>query len=161
MDVERLILWVVALANLVFFPFFAYLIVVSLAALSAQRKRPMDRTPHFRFQVVVPAHDEAPGIVSTVRSCLQLDYPKDLYEIMVIADNCEDQTAALARQEGANVVERYHPTDRSKGHALKFWFDHLTETRAIDRFDAVVVVDADTVVAHAALAVPLAGIAPS
>jgi cellulose synthase/poly-beta-1,6-N-acetylglucosamine synthase-like glycosyltransferase len=65
---------------------------------------------------------------------------------MVIADNCEDQTATLARQEGATVLERSHLSNRSKGHALKFAFDRLFETGQINQIDALVVIDADTVV---------------
>jgi cellulose synthase/poly-beta-1,6-N-acetylglucosamine synthase-like glycosyltransferase len=145
MDVEPLILWAALLANFVFLPVFVYLIVVSLAALSRTRKLPPDRAPRLRFQVIIPAHDEEAGIAATVRSCRQLDYPGGLFEVVVIADNCADQTAALARQEGATVVERFHTTDRSKGYALKFWFDRLSETGRMEQLDAVVVIDADTV----------------
>jgi cellulose synthase/poly-beta-1,6-N-acetylglucosamine synthase-like glycosyltransferase len=146
MDVEPLILWIVVLANLAFFPFYAYLIIVSLAALFSTTKRPLDRVPQTRFQVMIPAHDEEAGISSTVRSCLELDYPQALFEVVVIADNCVDQTASLAQQQGATVVERFDASDRSKGFALKFWFDRLIDTGRIDDLDAIVVIDADSVV---------------
>src|SRR5437868_5938445 len=108
MDAQHLILWAVVLANLLCFPFFAYLIMVALAALITKADRPARTGSRLRFQVVIPAHDEEAGIASTVRSALGLDYPPDLFEVVVIADNCHDRTAELARQEGAIVVERMH-----------------------------------------------------
>ena len=107
---------------------------------------PTQGRQHQRFLVAIPAHDEEAGIVATIRSCLAQNYPRELFKVLVIADNCEDQTADLARQEGATVFERTHPTDRSKGHALKSMFEHLAQTDQMDRLDAVVIIDADTVV---------------
>ena len=102
--------------------------------------------PRKRFLIAIPAHDEEACIATTVRSCMAVDYPQELFEVLVVADNCADQTAAIASSEGATVLPRFHDTDRSKGHALRFLFDQLEQTGQIDKFDAVVVVDADTVV---------------
>jgi cellulose synthase/poly-beta-1,6-N-acetylglucosamine synthase-like glycosyltransferase len=66
--------------------------------------------------VLVPAHDEAAGIARTVRSLLAEAAPGD--RILVVADNCSDDTAAVARAAGAEVMERNDPGRRGKGHAL-------------------------------------------
>lgn len=145
MVLQYITLWLVVLANVMPFPYFVYLFIVSLAAFFARRDRPPEGEPRLRFHVIIPAHDEESGITETVESCLRLDYPEELFEVVVIADNCRDQTAALAREAGATVMERSHPTDRSKGHALKFLFDRLLHSGSIDRLDAVVIIDADTV----------------
>jgi glycosyltransferase involved in cell wall biosynthesis len=92
--------------------------------------------------VVVPAHDEATGIAQTVESLLALDYPHDLFEVVVVADNCTDDTAARARAAGARVLERVDPTLRGKGYALAHAFEAGLASGAVD---AIVVVDADTV----------------
>jgi 1,2-diacylglycerol 3-beta-glucosyltransferase len=145
MDAQHLILWAVVLANLLCFPFFAYLILIALAALTTKANRPASQDCRLRFQVVIPAHDEEAGIVATVRSTLGLDYPRDLFEVVVIADNCHDRTAELASQEGAIVMERMHESDRSKGFALEFWFEHLSKSGRMSNLDAIVVIDADSV----------------
>lgn len=96
-----------------------------------------------RFDVIVPAHDEETGIARTVRSLLETDYPADLRRVIVVADNCTDQTAARAEAAGARVLVRVDPKRRGKGRALALAFAQSLR----DGFaDAVVVVDADTVV---------------
>src|SRR3954451_24665570 len=113
MDAQLLILWAVVLANLLCFPFFVYLLLVAIAALATRANRPASTDSRLRFQVVIPAHDEEAGIAATVRSALALDYPRDLFDVVVIADNCHDGTAELARQEGAIVIERTNESERS------------------------------------------------
>ena len=118
-----------------------YLVLLSL--LSSKPRAPEEREPHLRFDVVVPAHDEEQGIAHTVSSLLSLDYPRELYGVTVVADNCSDQTALRAREAGATVIERQDASLRGKGYALAEAFERsLAEGRA----DAVVVVDADSVV---------------
>ena len=95
---------------------------------------------------MIPAHDEESGIAATVRSCLSLEYPEGLFEVLVIADNCSDDTASIARQQGATVVERQDPDKKSKGHAIKFLIDRLQESGQFADLDALVVIDADTTV---------------
>lgn len=89
------------------------------------------------FDIVVPAHNEAAGIASTVKSLLALDWPADRRRVVVVADNCSDDTAELARAAGAVVLERQSATHKGKGYALQYAFERLEG-------DAVVVVDADT-----------------
>src|SRR5437016_5923806 len=72
------------------------------------------RTPQTRFALLVPAHDEELLITRTVDSLLAVDYPRDLYRVHVIADNCSDETAARARAAGATVHERSDPARRGK-----------------------------------------------
>lgn len=96
-----------------------------------------------KFDVVVPAHDEETEIARTVDSLLALDYPRDLCRVLVIADNCGDRTAEYAAAAGAHVIVRTDPGHRGKGYALAYAF---TRCLAEGFADAVVVVDADTVV---------------
>jgi cellulose synthase/poly-beta-1,6-N-acetylglucosamine synthase-like glycosyltransferase len=133
--------------NALLLPFFVYLLALTVAALSYRwRAAAGDRT-QARFLVVIPAHDEEAGIAATVASCRSLDYPEERFEVLVIADNCSDATAQVASQAGARVVERFDTQKRSKGYALEFLFDTLFHSGEADRYDAIVVVDADTRVA--------------
>ncbi len=101
---------------------------------------------NLRFDVFVPAHNEAKVIARTIASLRQLDWPN--YRIIVIADNCSDDTAAVARRAGSEVIERQDITRRGKGYALAFGFAQMPLGGA----DAAVVVDADTVVSPNLLA---------
>ncbi len=96
-----------------------------------------------RLVVVVPAHNEASDIEATVISLLNTDYPDANRRVVVVADNCTDNTAALARDAGAEVFERRNLDLRGKGYALEHAFQILI---AEGSTDAVVVVDADTIV---------------
>lgn len=91
-----------------------------------------------RFAVLIPAHDEERVIGASVRSVLGCDYPRERFDVYVIADNCTDMTAGVALAAGAEVLERRHPT-RGKQHALAWAFDRID----LDRYDAVVILDAD------------------
>lgn len=90
-----------------------------------------------RIAVLVPAHDEALGIARTIEA-LRAEL-RDGDTLLVVADNCKDDTASLARGAGATVVERNDADRRGKGYALAFGLDHL----AAEPPDAVVIVDAD------------------
>lgn len=87
--------------------------------------------------VLVPAHNEGSGILATLTSLKGQLLPED--RLLVIADNCSDDTAAVARAVGAEVVERNDPTKRGKGYALDWGVRHL----ASDPREIVIVVDAD------------------
>lgn len=117
----------------------AYLFCLTL--LSARPRWPLGDAPRTRFVVVVPAHDERTNIAATVRSLLETDYPGALRSVLVVADNCTDDTADVAQRAGARVLERHDETRRGKGYALAAAF---AEVLADDATDAIVVVDADS-----------------
>jgi cellulose synthase/poly-beta-1,6-N-acetylglucosamine synthase-like glycosyltransferase len=132
-----------ALAGLVLAFFVAHgllLCVLSLVAHAIDRGRTVARTADIRFAVVVPAHDEEKLIGGTVRSVLAADYPRGLLELVVVADNCRDQTARVATDHGATCLERSDATRRGKPYALEWAIERLD----LDRHDALVVIDADT-----------------
>ncbi len=119
-----------------------YQLLLHLLALYAKPRVSFDTLIKRRFAIVVPAHNEEKMIASTIYSLFGLLYPKHLYEVFVVADNCSDNTAAISRSLGATVLERFHRQKRGKGFALRWAFDRIHESDK--RFDAVVVIDADT-----------------
>ncbi|HEY3254527.1 MAG TPA: glycosyltransferase family 2 protein, partial [Polyangiaceae bacterium] len=114
--------------------FFATLLSKKLPVPSSDRRER-------RFRFIVPAHNESAGIGATVKSLLAVDYPQSLFDVLVVADNCEDDTAEQARSAGAVVLERRDAERRGKGYALLLAFSSLPAN-----LDAVVVIDADTLV---------------
>ncbi len=119
-----------------------YLLSLAVAA-SALRPRRMPRANPSCLAVLVPAHNEAELIGRCVRSLLGQTYPRLSYRVIVIADNCSDQTAEESRAAGAEVMVRDEPAARGKGQALRWAMDKILARPTPP--DALVVVDADSV----------------
>ena len=133
-----------ALALLVLLPTLVLFIEVLMACLPA-RLPPAARVPRPRLAVLVPAHDEASIIIATLDSIRAQLCEGD--RLLVVADNCTDDTAALARAAGAEVVERFDAQARGKGYALDFGVRYL----GFDPPPVIVVVDADCQLGEGAL----------
>lgn len=100
--------------------------------------------PQHRFVVVICGRDEQAVVTRAVVSVLDADYPAQLRRVVVVADNCTDATAEMARAAGADAWERHDLAAANKGAALAWAFERLL---ADDGWDAVVVLDADGSVA--------------
>ena len=122
-----------------------YLLLLTIASFRAERSTEIQSTiPSLRFALLVPAYNEErllPGLLNSLR---RLDYPDDLYEIHVVADNCTDQTALMAERHGGCAHVREDISNRGKGPALQWLFERVQSTGK--PFDAVVILDADSVV---------------
>ena len=95
-----------------------------------------------RFGIIIPAHNEELLIGDLVQSVFDSNYPNENIEVMVIADNCDDSTAEIARSKGATSYERFDTEKRGKPYAL----DWLISQIDLDKFDSFVIIDADTVI---------------
>lgn len=116
-----------------------YLLLLTL--LSARLPPPARSSRQLHFDVIVPAHNEASMIERCLASLRKLDWPATHFRLLVVADNCNDATASMARAAGALVLERDDATLCGKGYALRLGFEHSCESGWAD---AVAIVDADT-----------------
>ena len=96
-----------------------------------------------KFGIVIPARNESEVISDTIKCILKSDYPREMFDVYVVADNCTDNTAELARAAGATVYERTDPDPKhhKAGYALKYLFEkimeeHKGEYEAFIKFDA-------------------------
>lgn len=121
----------------------AYLVLVTATAYLF-KKRSDPTAPPITVAVLIPAYNEELRIGATVTRLQQARYPTDHYTVFVIADNCDDRTAELARAGGATVLERSEPEDPGKGQALDWCV--RTHAATLAKYDAVAIVDADTYV---------------
>ncbi len=96
-----------------------------------------------KLAVIIPAHNEEQGIPKTLDSILACTNPPGLGDIVVIADNCTDKTAAVAAAYDVTVLERNDDANRGKGYALNYTFTRLLEDGSHDGF---IIIDADTYV---------------
>ncbi|HHT24032.1 MAG TPA: glycosyltransferase family 2 protein [Clostridiaceae bacterium] len=101
--------------------------------------------PKTRFAILISARNEEIVIPYLIRSLKAMDYPKKLFDIFVIADNCSDQTAAVAKAEGAKVYVRNDKTRATKGYALN-WFFSYNLNQLLKQYDHCVIFDADNLV---------------
>lgn len=138
------LLLIAAAAVLVIFtlPGSITLAVLSIAALLPRRRQPNTGAEQGRLALLVPAHNESASIVATVANLVAAARADAAADVIVVADNCSDNTAALARQAGAVVMERFDTTRRGKGHALEYAFARLDA----QRYSWVIVVDADSTI---------------
>jgi len=121
------------------------LLTLLVAAILPRRRAGNAKAAPLALAVIVPAHDEALVLASTLDSLQAQDFPKECRELIVVADNCTDETAAIAHARGITVLERISAEERGKGYALNFAMAYLHALP--ERPGGVVVVDADTLAA--------------
>jgi len=96
-----------------------------------------------RYAILIPARNEEAVIPHLLDSIAAQDYPAHLISTFVIADNCTDNTAAVAQAHGATVFNRSNREQVGKGFALQYLLDQIHSHIGLDQFDAFLVFDAD------------------
>ena len=96
-----------------------------------------------KYAILIAARNEEKVIGNLLDSIAKQDYPRDLLTTFVVADNCTDSTAAIARKKGAICYERFNDQDKTKGFALEFLFNNIESDYGINSFDGYFIFDAD------------------
>ena len=109
--------------------------------------------------IIVPAHNEGDFIRPTLGNAKAQLRPQD--RLLVVADNCSDDTADIARAAGADVIERSDTTKRGKGYALQFAIDHLVAQNPDTAPAFICILDADCLFTPKALQITTAAAAQS
>lgn len=138
------------LAERIFFVFsiimtiyFSYTIIIALFGFLRFKPYPETEKKH-RFLAVIAARNEENVLPFLLESLKSQRYPKEFIDTLLIADNCTDHTANIARKYGANVLERNDTSRIGKGYALKFAFSQFKER--LPDYDAVCIIDADNLI---------------
>ena len=124
--------------------FWLYQILISLCSLVKIKDKPLKVNKKHRFMAIIPAHNEEAVVGNLIESLKNQNYDKDLYDIYVIADNCTDNTAKVAKEAGAIVYKRFDETKKTKGYALDWFLQQKIEENA--PYDAFFIFDADNIV---------------
>lgn len=122
---------------------FAYQFVYAFLAVFRKPVSFPETDKKHRYAVVVSARNEENVIVNLIKSIKSQTYPSEFVDIYVIADNCTDATAKLARDAGAYVYERFDMERVGKGYALEFFYNQIKEKCGIRYYDAYITLDAD------------------
>ena len=96
-----------------------------------------------KYAILIAARNEEKVIGNLLDSIAKQDYPRDLLTTFVVADNCTDTTAAIARKKGAICYERFNDQDKTKGFALEFLFNNIECDYGINSFEGYFIFDAD------------------
>jgi cellulose synthase/poly-beta-1,6-N-acetylglucosamine synthase-like glycosyltransferase len=135
-----------------------YLLLLTAAACLARRRTSgLEQIPDRRFAILIPAHDEERLLPSLLQSLAEVEYPSPLFSVHVVADNCTDRTVEFARQAGARVYERIDLERQGKGYALEWLIEQLQLEHG--QYDAIVILDADSIVSKNFLSVMAARLA--
>lgn len=110
-------------------------------------KRMKEFAPQKRFVLMIPAHNEENVIRQLLQNLNHLDYPKELYDVLVISDNSNDKTAEISLSEGAIVLEHTSKPGELKGkpYAIKYALDEIGDDLTT-KYDGLVILDADNLV---------------
>ncbi|MBO5369082.1 MAG: glycosyltransferase [Clostridia bacterium] len=108
----------------------------------ATRQYPPAKKQH-KYAIMIAARNEETVIGNLIDSINAQDYPSELIQVFVVADNCTDNTAEVARKYGAVCYERFDNEHRTKGYALEFLVDNISRDYGIESFDAYFIFDAD------------------
>ncbi len=130
--------------SMVFTLCYAYQFFYVLVGLLKKHEYHPSKKNH-KYAVVISARNEASVIGNLIQSINHQSYPSELIDIFVIADNCTDDTALVARGEGAIVYERFNESLIGKGYALDWFFDKLKADHTEDEYEAYIIFDADNV----------------
>ncbi len=141
-DILETVLKVLAVLGTVSVAMYWYWSVYTAVGLVATRKFPKAKKLH-KYAIMIPARDEKSVIGNLIDSINAQDYPSDLITVFVIADNCTDNTARIAREHGAVCYERKDEKRRTKGYALEYLVDNIERDYGIESFDAYFIFDAD------------------
>jgi cellulose synthase/poly-beta-1,6-N-acetylglucosamine synthase-like glycosyltransferase len=119
---------------------------ISLSFLTLKKGRtPKTHLPKTKFAIVVPAHNEAAVIKDLLGTLNLQNYPKELYDIFVVADNCSDDTYKIAKENGAIAFNR-KSRFKGKGYALRYVFKRLFNHYHERNYEAVCIIDSDNLV---------------
>ena len=129
---------------IIFTCFYTYQLVYMLIALVKKPKEHVASRNH-KFAVLIAARNERAVIKDLIGSIRNQNYPQDLIDVFVIADNCTDDTAAIAREAGATVFTRNEPDKVGKGYALDYGLKCIWQEFPQAGHEAYFVFDADNV----------------
>lgn len=139
----KYIFTITAIFQILVFALTCYYLILGIFGLFTKKEK-KNYEPKNKFALLIAAHNEEVVIGSLIESMLKLDYPKHMYDIFVIADNCTDNTAKIAKGYGVNVCERTAKDKRGKGYALEWMFAKLFKMDK--QYDAIAIFDADNLV---------------
>ena len=121
---------------------YGYRALYTIGGIFATKKFKKAKKLH-KYAVLIAARNEQTVIGNLIESINNQDYPRELVDVFVVADNCTDDTAKIAREHGAKCYERFDSEHKTKGYALQYLVERIKEDYGIEAFEGYFVFDAD------------------
>ncbi len=121
-----------------------HFVVFGIIGLFAKKKYPKAKVQH-KYGVIIPARNEETVIGNLIQSVYKNNYPQDKLQVFVIAHNCTDNTAKIARELGATVYEYKNKEECTMGYAFRYLFDRIREDYGVKNYDGFFLFNADNI----------------
>lgn len=128
----------------IFVLLYLYQTVYMLVGLFCKPKRFIAKNQH-RYGVLISARNESAVIAHLIESVKNQNYPSELIDVFVVADNCTDNTAEVAKTAGAIVFERFNQEEKGKGYALNYLLGRIKQEYGPEYYEGFFIFDADNV----------------
>ena len=116
--------------------------VFTIVGIFAKKKYPAAEEK-LKYAVIIGARNEEAVIGGLLDSINAADYPKDKLQVFVVAHNCTDATAEVARGKGATVYEYDNPNERTVGYAYRYLVDRISDDYGVENYDGFFIINAD------------------
>jgi len=144
-EINKIIFIITQILQITIFVMGCYFFSISIFGwIKRKEEDALSFPPEKKFALVIAAHNEELVIAHIIDSLFRQNYPRHLYDVFVIADNCTDKTAEISKKHGANVFIRENRKQLGKGYALEWMFDNIFSMD--EKYDAISVFDADNLV---------------
>ncbi|HBK01437.1 MAG TPA: glycosyl transferase, partial [Clostridiales bacterium] len=121
-----------------------HFVFFSIVGLFAKKTYPKAKVQH-KYGVIIPARNEEAVVGNLIKSVYKNNYPQDKLQVFVIAHNCTDNTAKIARELGATVYEYNNPNECTMGYAFRYLFDCIREDYGVKNYDGFFLFNADNI----------------
>lgn len=133
---------------LIFGLMLAYKPILLFMGLFGKSRKYSSQPQDKKYAILIAARNESKVIANCIESLQAMDYPRDMFDIIVIADNCSDNTAEIAKNMGCIVYEHNDPNEKRKAYALRYFFNEFKkEHDVVESYYAYIIFDADTIAA--------------
>lgn len=121
-----------------------HFVFFSIVGLFTKKKFPKAKVQH-KYGIIIPARNEEAVVGNLIKSVYKNNYPQDKLQVFVIAHNCTDKTAQIARDLGATVYEYNNPNECTMGYAFRYLFDQIKKDYGVQNYDGFFLFNADNI----------------
>lgn len=137
---NEVVFWILTAA------YFYQMVYLGIGFFTRNRKNEKEAKKLYKYAAIIAARNESNVIGEIIKNLKDQNYPSELLDVFVIADNCTDNTAQVARDCGAIVYERQNKEFVGKGYALDYLFKHILAEHKDAAYDAFLIFDADNLI---------------